>query len=397
MSRIALLSSTFLSTWLSSAWLGAALAAEAPPSTRAVDAVNATFEALGGSHATNGLYGGAGKFSVPLGDQYGLQLDGAAGSFGNRFIGNGAAHLFWRNPQQGLLGLYASHLRWSEYGGVNVSHFGGEGAIYRGRFTLHAVAGVEWGNNSSVLASSTTSRTFVAGLGTATQTISSTSGQLDNVTRFFDRVTLSYYMTDNWKASIGHRYFGGRHMLALGSEHALPLGRGVMASAFGEGRRGEGSNNYGAWGGVRFYFGKSDKSLIRRHREDDPDSDTPTDTLFSIANSLGPNSTSSSTKCNDPGEVFNGATCVPLVSDVRLKRDAVLLVRLDNGIGLYRFRYVWSDIVYVGVMAQEVARIVPDAVMLAADGYYRVDYARLGLQMVTFAEWTGEKADALAA
>jgi len=75
----------------------------------------------------------------------------------------------------------------------------------------------------------------------------------------------------------------------------------------------------------------------------------------------------------------------------------VLLARLDNGIGLYRFRYLWSDTVYVGAMAQEVARIVPDAVVLAADGYYRVNYARLGLLMTTFEEWAAQQACALAA
>jgi hypothetical protein len=36
---------------------------------------------------------------------------------------------------------------------------------------------------------------------------------------------------------------------------------------------------------------------------------------------------------------------------------------LENGIGLYGYRYIWSDQVYVGVMAQEVAEIVPDAVI----------------------------------
>lgn len=46
---------------------------------------------------------------------------------------------------------------------------------------------------------------------------------------------------------------------------------------------------------------------------------------------------------------------VPLtMSDVRAKRDIVPLARLENGIGLYRYRYMWSDDVYVGVMAQEV-------------------------------------------
>ena len=84
------------------------------------------------------------------------------------------------------------------------------------------------------------------------------------------------------------------------------------------------------------------------------------------------------------------------VSDCRLKRDAVLLARLDNGIGVYRYRYLWSDTVYVGVMAQEVAKITPSAVIRASDGYLRVNYARLGLRMMTWDEWTARRRTATA-
>ena len=45
-----------------------------------------------------------------------------------------------------------------------------------------------------------------------------------------------------------------------------------------------------------------------------------------------------------------------------LKRDVVAVGRLVNGLALYRYRYLWSDQLYVGVMAQEVAAIAPDAV-----------------------------------
>jgi hypothetical protein len=75
------------------------------------------------------------------------------------------------------------------------------------------------------------------------------------------------------------------------------------------------------------------------------------------------------------------------VSDARLKRDIVEVDHLDNGVGLYRYRYIWSDQDYVGVMAQEIAEIVPEAVVCGADGYLRVDYARLGLRLVTWEEW----------
>ena len=75
-------------------------------------------------------------------------------------------------------------------------------------------------------------------------------------------------------------------------------------------------------------------------------------------------------------------------SDIRLKRDITQVGRLPNGLGLYRYRYIWSDTAYVGVMAQEVAPIAPDAVVRAANGYLRVNYARLGLRLQTWDEWT---------
>jgi hypothetical protein len=77
-------------------------------------------------------------------------------------------------------------------------------------------------------------------------------------------------------------------------------------------------------------------------------------------------------------------------SDVRLKRELLLLETLDNGINLYRYRYRWSDTDYVGVVAQEVAAIVPEAVSADAHGYFRVDYRRLGLQLRTYQDWVNK-------
>jgi opacity protein-like surface antigen len=83
------------------------------------------------------------------------------------------------------------------------------------------------------------------------------------------------------------------------------------------------------------------------------------------------------------------AAAAPLIvfSDVRLKRDITPLGRLDDGLELYSYRYLWSDTVYVGVMAQEVAATMPSAVVMGDDGYLRVDYGKLGLRMRTLAEW----------
>jgi hypothetical protein len=62
-----------------------------------------------------------------------------------------------------------------------------------------------------------------------------------------------------------------------------------------------------------------------------------------------------------------------------------LVGHLDNDLGLYRYRYLWSDAVYVGVMAGEVALIRPDAIIRdGLDDYLRVDYGRLGLNAFSF-------------
>jgi uncharacterized protein DUF3300/endosialidase-like protein len=75
-------------------------------------------------------------------------------------------------------------------------------------------------------------------------------------------------------------------------------------------------------------------------------------------------------------------------SDIRLKQDIVPLVRLNNGLELYRFRYKGSDhTAYVGVMAQEVQKIEPSAVSRDHQGYLMVNYDLIGLKFITWKEW----------
>jgi hypothetical protein len=74
-------------------------------------------------------------------------------------------------------------------------------------------------------------------------------------------------------------------------------------------------------------------------------------------------------------------------SDVALKHDITLLGRLDNGLGFYRFSYNGSEKAYVGVMAQEVQTIVPEAVTRGRDGYLLVFYEKLGLKFQTYDQW----------
>ena len=64
-------------------------------------------------------------------------------------------------------------------------------------------------------------------------------------------------------------------------------------------------------------------------------------------------------------------------SDIRLKRDIKRIANDPRGFGIYDFRYLWSDLWYRGVMAQEVLPVIPDAVVMGSNGYLMVDYGRL--------------------
>jgi len=74
-------------------------------------------------------------------------------------------------------------------------------------------------------------------------------------------------------------------------------------------------------------------------------------------------------------------------SDIALKHDVVLLGHLANGLGYYRFSYLGSSKPYVGVIAQEVQSLVPEAVTRGSDGYLRVHYERLGLKLRSYTDW----------
>jgi hypothetical protein len=65
----------------------------------------------------------------------------------------------------------------------------------------------------------------------------------------------------------------------------------------------------------------------------------------------------------------------------------MLLGHLDNGLGFYRFVYNGGHTPYVGVMAQEVQAVRPDAVAQGRDGYLRVRYDKLGVKFETYHQW----------
>jgi hypothetical protein len=266
----------------------ARLYAQTPWGAPAVDGLNSRWDGLGGSLNSRSLYEGRGFVALPLGGQLGLQFDGTAGSLDSKAFYSGGGHLFWRNPYSGLLGLYGNYIQWNQFGDVNVAHVAAEGEAYWGRWTLQGIIGAEFGNSASNVIQAVTITPPTIGIPGSIVTTTFIESY-DVKTRFMDQVNLKYYFTDNWDGYIGHRYLAGRNALALGSEMAMPLGRGVMASAFVEGRVGS-SNFEGIWGGLRIYFGQKDKTLIRREREDNAPA---WDKLFSLIGNARQNTTQS--------------------------------------------------------------------------------------------------------
>jgi hypothetical protein len=229
-----------------------------PQPLPAVDGINAKIDGFGGgANHSNRFYGTTGSLSVPLAQQWGLQIDGGVGS--DKGIGayGGAGHLFWRDPSIGLLGAYGSYSHWNgidtqTFGHIsaNTGRYAAEGEYYLSRWTLSGLMGVE------------------------TVSVNAAVPAFSIPNRFFDRVSAAYYVTDDFKLSAGHLYTFDTHFLTLGSEYGFGLGGGRMASLFAEGALGE-HGAYSALAGLRIYFGQHDKTLIDRHRQDDPPSYDP--------------------------------------------------------------------------------------------------------------------------
>jgi hypothetical protein len=66
-------------------------------------------------------------------------------------------------------------------------------------------------------------------------------------------------------------------------------------------------------------------------------------------------------------------------SDRRLKTDIDRIGSDPRGFGVYAFRYLWddADVRRVGVMADEVARVMPEAVAMHPAGFLTVNYGML--------------------
>ena len=66
-----------------------------------------------------------------------------------------------------------------------------------------------------------------------------------------------------------------------------------------------------------------------------------------------------------------------MASDIRLKHNINRIGALPSGIPTYEFSYKGSEERQTGVMAQDVIKVIPEAVVTMNNGYYAVDYGKL--------------------
>lgn len=82
------------------------------------------------------------------------------------------------------------------------------------------------------------------------------------------------------------------------------------------------------------------------------------------------------------GAVGNLGGAAGMAASDRDLKENIEFVDNKNGFNRYKFNYKADpDNKYIGVMAQEVQDIMPEAVITHSDGYLMVDYDKIGIQM----------------
>jgi hypothetical protein len=180
------------------------------------------------------LFRGGVAFSFPVGDMFGIQADlTALDAFGETAVG-GAAHAFTRDPNSYLLGAYGGYV---DAGPANIWYVGPEAELYLDNISIEAVGGYMDISN---------------GIGS----------------EFYVVGDVAYYARDNLRLAVGASSVAGFESAHAGLEWFMG-DTGLPASITVDGRIGD--EGFGSiMAGISLYFGGEEKSLIRRHREDDP-------------------------------------------------------------------------------------------------------------------------------
>ena len=76
----------------------------------------------------------------------------------------------------------------------------------------------------------------------------------------------------------------------------------------------------------------------------------------------------------DALSIGTSAATIYAASDRRLKENIKKIGESISGLGIYKFNYIGQAKKYIGAMADEVIKIVPEAATVGNDGFYRVNY-----------------------
>lgn len=104
--------------------------------------------------------------------------------------------------------------------------------------------------------------------------------------------------------------------------------------------------------------------------------------LFGGEEGSGTTDETSTTKKKQSGSLMDkGGQALQIAalfaSDRRLKTDIVKLGERPDGLGVYLYRYIWGPARFIGVMAQEVLKVKPSAVVTMPNGFMAVDYSQI--------------------
>jgi hypothetical protein len=193
----------------------------------------------GAGTSTNGeggwFFGGA--LTAPVGERWGIQIEGAAA--GNDFdtVTGLGGHIFTRDPSSYLLGIFAAYASEDTFD-LDATRLGAEAEIYLNQLTIMAKAGYQF----------------------------SDAATLDGA---FGDIELRWYLSDDFALSGGGAFDENTTIARAGAEWrpgfaALPGLAFRLDGAWGD-------DDYESYlGGITYYFG-ADASLKDRHRKQDPD------------------------------------------------------------------------------------------------------------------------------
>lgn len=213
---------------------GASAAAAKEP---AVSQTNLKITGLRGSTDDGSSWFANGILTAPLGHSWGLQIEGGASDVDGDTTWGAAGHLFTRDPESYLLGLFAAYASENAFD-LDATRVGAEAELYINQVSILLAAGYQFSD-----------------------TVEDTA---------FGNIEVRWYVTDDFAVSAGGSFDDENSIGRAGVEwrpgfSALPGLAFRVDGAFGE------DDYQSIMGGLTYYFG-ADASLKDRHRRQDPGS-----------------------------------------------------------------------------------------------------------------------------